>query len=307
MADRFERLTNLLATFLDAHRPLTLEEIIERVPGYPEEKASYRRQFERDKDTLRGLGVPIEVEESPEAGTSAYRVDRDQYELPDLDLAPDERAALHTAVTAMRLEGGEGHQALWKLGGLHGADAPVLGALPAVPALPALVDASQQRARITFTHRGRPRTIEPWGVTFRSGNWYVVGHDVDRGEPRSFRADRIEGDVEVGEPDAFERPDDFDPEQLLHDEPWRYGDEEPLEAVVHVDATVAPWVVRRVGDTAVRERRADGSVVIVLTVTNREAFRAFVLGLLDHAEIVEPDDLRDDLVAWLEAVAGGSA
>lgn len=307
MADRFERLTNLLATLLDARRPLTLEEIIDRVPGYPEEKASYRRQFERDKDTLRGLGVPIEVEESAEAGTSAYRVEREQYELPDLDLNSDERAALHTAVTAMRLEGGEGQQALWKLGGLHGGDAPVLGALPAVPALPALVDASQRRAPISFSHRGRRRTIEPWGVTFRSGNWYVVGHDVDRSEPRSFRADRIEGEVEVGEPGAFERPEDFDPEQLLHDEPWRYGDEEPLEAVVHVDATVAPWVVRRVGDAAVRDRRTDGSVVIVLTVTNREAFRSFVVGLLDHAEVVEPDELRDDLVTWLEAVAGVSA
>lgn len=306
MADRFERLTNLLATLLDARRPLTLEEIIERVPGYPEEKASYRRQFERDKETLRGLGVPIEVEESAGAGTSAYRVDREIYELPDLDLTPDERAALHTAVTAMRLEGGEGHQALWKLGGLHGDDAPVLGALPAVPALPTLVDASQQRAPITFTHRGKLRTIEPWGVTFRSGNWYVVGHDIDRDEPRSFRADRIEDGVEVGEPGSFDRPDDFDPEQLLHDEPWRYGDEEPLEAVVAVDATVAPWVVRRVGDAAVREHRPDGGVVVALTVTNREAFRSFILGLLDHAEVVEPTELRDDLVAWLEAVAGVS-
>lgn len=303
MADRFERLTNLLATLLDTRRPLTLEEIVERVPGYPEEKQSYRRQFERDKETLRGLGVPIELEEPPESGETGYRVDRAKYELPDLDLTPEERAALHTAVGAMRLEGGEGHHALWKLGAHADDDTPLLGALPAVPALPTLVEASQRRAPITFTYRAEQRRLEPWGVTFRGGNWYVVGRDLDRGEPRSFRADRIEGAVGVGEAGAFERPDDFRPDQLLHDEPWRYGAEEPLDAVVRVDATVAPWVTQRVGDATVGRRARDGSLELHLTVTNRDAFRSFVIGLLDHAEVLAPDELRDDVTAWLEAVA----
>ena len=62
MADRLERLTNLIAVLLDTRRPLTLEEIVDRVPGYPEERESYRRQFERDKATLREIGVPISLE-----------------------------------------------------------------------------------------------------------------------------------------------------------------------------------------------------------------------------------------------------
>ena len=149
MADRLERLTNLVAVLLETRRPLTLEEIVERVPGYPPERESHRRQFERDKATLREIGVPISLE-APHAFEQemGYRIDRRDYELPALDLTDDERVALHLAVTAVRLEGasgesagGAGRDALLKLGGIEGAGAPTLAALPDVPALPALFDA----------------------------------------------------------------------------------------------------------------------------------------------------------------------
>jgi predicted DNA-binding transcriptional regulator YafY len=68
VTDRLERLTNLVATLLDTRRPLTLEEIVDVVPGYPDDKLSYRRQFERDKDTLRGIGIPVRLESVDELG-----------------------------------------------------------------------------------------------------------------------------------------------------------------------------------------------------------------------------------------------
>src|SRR6266545_4290597 len=165
MADRLERLTNLVSLLLETRRPLTLEEIVERVPGYPTERESYRRQFERDKATLREIGVPISLEAlyafDQETG---YRIPREDYELPALDLTDDERVALHLAVTAVRLEGGgEAKEALLKLGGIEGAAAPTLAALPAVPALPALFDAYRRRARVTFRYRGGPRHLDPYG------------------------------------------------------------------------------------------------------------------------------------------------
>ena len=82
-----------------------------------------------------------------------------------------------------------------------------------------------------------------------------------------------------------------------------YGDDEPIRAQVLVDASHAAWVVDELGAPAVVERRADGSVVVALDVVNREAFRSFVLGLLEHAEVLAPPELRDDIVAWLRAVA----
>jgi predicted DNA-binding transcriptional regulator YafY len=52
--------------------------------------------------------------------------------------------------------------------------------------------AYRTRSTVTFTYRGDGRHVDPWGILFRRGHWYVVGHDHDRGEQRSFRADRIE-------------------------------------------------------------------------------------------------------------------
>ncbi len=305
MVDRLERLTNLVATLLDTRRPLPLEELIELVPGYPPDKASYRRQFERDKDTLRGIGIPVQTEPldalGPEVG---YRIPPDEYYLPDLELTAAEQAALHVAVTAVRLEGGAGPEALWKLGGLEGEAATALAALPNVPALPVLFDAYRARAPVTFGYRGERRRLDPWGIVFRRGHWYVVGHDHDRADERAFRIDRVEALVETGEAGTVEPPAGLDPSELLRDDPWRFGAEEPVDARVLVDAPQAPGVVHQVGERSVVERRDDGSVVLGFPVTNVAAFRSFVVGLLDGAEVLEPPELRADVVTWLERLEG---
>jgi predicted DNA-binding transcriptional regulator YafY len=309
VTDRLERLTNLVATLLDTRRPLPLEEIVELVPGYPDDKMSYRRQFERDKETLRGIGIPVRVEPvdsfGPEQG---YRIPPDEYYLPSLDLTADEQAALHVAVTAVRLEGGPAPtEALLKIGGREGEAAHALAALPTVPALPAMFDAYRSRSTVTFTYRGGRRHVDPWGILFRRGHWYVVGHDRDRGEQRSFRVDRVDGDVDAGPPGGFDPPDRLEPGALLRDEPWQYGEEEGVAARVLVDASQAAAVIDQVGAEAVVERRDDGSVVLELPVTNTAAFRSFVLGLLDAAEVVGPPELRAEVVSWLQTVARGAA
>jgi predicted DNA-binding transcriptional regulator YafY len=205
----------------------------------------------------------------------------------------------------VRLGGDEAREGLRKLGGLEGAaaDAP-LAELGTTPALAELFDAVARRARITFDYRGEVRALEPYGVVLRWGHWYVVGHDRDRDAPRAFRVDRIDGEPEVGEAGAFEPPPDVDPAAYLRADPLTYGEDQPRTARVLVDEPRADWVVEQLGEEVVADRRPDGSVVVELSVVNREAFRTFVLGLLEHAEVLEPDELRADLVAWLEAIAG---
>jgi predicted DNA-binding transcriptional regulator YafY len=304
LTDRLERLVNLTATLLDTRRPLSLEEIAERLePSYPEEGASRRRAFERDKETLRDLGVPVTVESIDQlGGEPGYRIRHEDYYLPDLGLTADERAALHVAITAVRLEGGAGREALRKLGGFEGTGAAPLAELEVTPALPGLFDAVTKRRVVTFTYRGEARELEPYGVVFRFGHWYVVGRDRDRDAPRAFRVDRIEDDPDLGSSNGFEPPDDVDPADFLRADPMTYGDEQPVEARVLVDSARAGWVVDELGEESVAERREDGAVVVTLSVVNREAFRTWVLELLDHAEVLEPAELRDDLVAWLRAI-----
>lgn len=307
MADRLERLVNLTATLLDTRRPLTIEEVAERVaPRYPADRASRHRQFERDKQTLRELGIEISVESLDPLGGAevGYRIRPERYYLPELDLSDEEREALHVAVTAVRLEGDDAREALIKLGGLSGESAPALADLPTSPVLGELFDATAQRAPVAFRYRGEERDLEPYGVVLRLGHWYVVGHDRIRDAPRAFRVDRIEGEVSTGASAAFSVPESFDPEQYLRDDPLLFGDDRPVRALVLVEAARAGWVAEQLGDEAVEERRDDGAIVVGLDVVNRDAFRSWLLGLLEYATVLEPASVRDDVVAWLRAISG---
>ena len=162
--DRLERLINLAAALLAAERPLTRAELYARVPGYPDDDKSYRRAFERDKDALRNMGIPVSVEpvdsrnpDSPEG----YRVRREHYELPDPQLESDELAALHLAVSAVRLEGTEATEAIWKLGGAPDVAEPAARiALEGSDHLPALFASVSERRPIRF--------IYPTGSSARS-------------------------------------------------------------------------------------------------------------------------------------------
>jgi proteasome accessory factor B len=306
MSERLERLINLTATLLATSRPLTLEELADRLePGYPDDRAARRRQFERDKETLRGLGVPISVEPVDSLGGElGYRIHPDDYYLPDPGLDPAERAALHLAVTAVEVGGFDPLDALRKLGGAEGESAgQIVARFELLPHLGDCFEAVTRRAVLTFSYRGEIRRLEPYGILHRFGHWYVVGHDRDRAAPRAFRVDRFDGPPEVGAPEAFTVPPDVDPTDFLSSDPLSYGDDQPVPARVLVDAARAALVVGALGEGAVVEERADGSVVVALDVVNRDAFRTFVLDLLDHAEVLSPPELRDEIVEWLTALA----
>jgi predicted DNA-binding transcriptional regulator YafY len=108
----------------------------------------------------------------------------------------------------------------------------------------------------------------------------------------------------VGEPGAFARPTGA---AGAPPPPWQLGDEGEIVAELLVDAIQAEWAAAAVGEAAVVERRADGGVVLKVAVTNRDAFRSFVLGFLDHAEVLGPPELRRQLVEWLAALASSGA
>src|SRR5688500_13301573 len=159
--DRLERLLNLLAALIDTERPLRREEIHDRVPGYPERDDSFRRQFERDKETLRQMGVPIAVEpliaHSPEQGTG-YRVHQRDYALADPGLTSEELTALHLAASSVRFLGEDAKGAISKLGGVPMIEAdganPAGVEVPGVEHLEPCFAAIAGNFTLTFGYKG---------------------------------------------------------------------------------------------------------------------------------------------------------
>jgi proteasome accessory factor B len=320
---KLERLLNLTALLIETPRPLSALEIRDRMEGYPGDPVAFRQAFERDKRDLREMGIPLVVETVPGVmpAVDGYRIPKDRYYLADPGLDPDELAALHLAASVVRLEGSAADEGLAKLGASSGngfgggaatpglaTPAPPdvaldLAAVPGRSDLGALFGAVVDRRPVRFSYRDVQRMVDPWRLDFQRGRWYLTGFDHSRNDERVFRLDRIAGEVEVLDGPAFLRPQKAGG-QGGPVEPWRLGEGEPVMARVAVDAVQAPWMVDYVGREAVVEAADDGSVVVELPVTSRESFRSFVLSFLDHAEVLSPPELRDDMVAWLEKVAG---
>ena len=302
---KLERLLDLVAELLHAERPLTAEEIHSRIPGYPEDKDSFKRAFERDKKDLREMEIPLRVEDVPGRvpAEEGYRIHQDEYGLPDPGLDRDELAALHLAANAVRLDGTNTASGLRKLGGAVVSDTTPanIAVLGSAPNLAVAFEAVGQHRRLRFRYRGRDRVVDPFRLHHERGHWYLQGHDVDAGESRSFRLDRVEGDMDSGRPDSVEVR--LDPsEHPLRLDGWALGDEAPVMARVRVDPPQAALAVRIVGGDVEVHWEEDGAVVLEFPVRRRDGLRSFVFGFLDDAEVLGPPELRADVRDWLEAL-----
>jgi predicted DNA-binding transcriptional regulator YafY len=315
--DRLERLTDLVMVLLHSPRPLALTEIADEVPGYPAGTAARRQAFERDKRLLRDEGIPLITVPVQGPEQFGYRIDPEMYYLPALDLAPDEQGALRIAVAGVHLGNISGEGALLKLGavgavgavGAMGATDPLpaawLAALDAPVHLQALFEGLHRRAPVSFSYHGRQRELAPGGLWFRRGRWYLVGWDHHAGAARTFRVDRIDGQVTLGRPGTVALPSDFDPSADVPDAPWQVGEGDEQLVTIDLDAVEGPRVAHEIGPDAVVDRRSDGRVRIELEVTNVPALRTWIMSLLDHAVVVGPPSVRHEILRWLRQIVEG--
>ncbi len=299
---KIERLLNLTAVLLDTQRPLTAQEIRTQVEGYGGEDSGFNRMFERDKDDLRSMGVPIEVGPSPaDPGIDGYIIVDDNYYLNDFELTPDELSALNLAVLSTQMDADLVDEAIWKLGGtvdVNIADSAPQGSITVSPGLPELFKARSQSKAVRFTYGETERGICPWRLDFKRGRWYVVGYDIDKQAERNFRLDRIVGDV-VEDPEVqWVKP----PDAMRNDrKPWEYGDNS-VKARLWVETSRAATAATQFG-SAVEVDLVDDGAVFVIDVAAPESFYALVADFLDHAEILSPPELREGFMATLEEVA----
>ncbi|QNP62450.1 helix-turn-helix transcriptional regulator [Streptomyces genisteinicus] len=312
-----ERLMNLALCLLGTGRPLSKRELRGSIEAYMEASTddSFNRMFERDKDDLRELGLVIETVESLD-GDIGYVARRDSNTLPPITLDAEEAAALGLAAK------------VWQQARLAGAASGALQKLraagmpetedvyedrhsalePRIPvheaAFEPLMLACRDRRPVAFDYRkanaARPeqRLVEPWALECWRGHWYLAGHDRERGAERVFRLSRITGRVRA-RTGAFTAP---------------------VPDVVTVRETVESWAGETATRTAlIRLRAGCGYPLRARAVGVRElgdgwdeleipyghGLDAWLVEFGPDAVVLEPADLRADVVDRLRAVAKG--
>jgi proteasome accessory factor B len=301
-----ERLVNLTIALLETRRPLTFDELRRRTGYYPQpDPASARRMFERDKETLRAFGIPVETRQDFGMEDPGYLIDRRTYELRDIDLDADEVAALALAVNMLGPD--VGALPLAKVAA-RAPDPVPIEAPPTRIDLPVtdvdtFAPAIVERRVVRFTYRtadGRTgvRTVEPYGIVRRRRAWYLVGRDRDREGPRGFRTDRMLGAVEVLEPaSAFEVPADLDLGAVVS------GPDVPPVDVVLESGPAGHWVLAARGGVD-EGPGLEGTRRIRVTGMDPVRERAWLLGVSPDAGVREPEDVRAGLrSALLHVVA----
>lgn len=343
---KLQRWVDLLAALLRRKFPADFETLRQEVPAYADtsrKHESLMRMFERDKDELRALGVPIETTVDGDGTMSQYRLASKQFYLPFLQLAydtprppkrprgpgyqglpvlafePEELDAIARAAHRVVALGDPAlaHEAMRALRKL-GHDLPVpreapsdelvwLEQAPAPELLDQLGAALQHRKRVTFSYHSMhrdaesARTVEPYGLAFLSGHWYLIARDVAADSLRQFRVSRIR-DVAVNTSKAqsadYDIPADFDLAQHAKSrQAWELGDADQVEVTVrfHVQNGFTLPAMQlgdaMPGDTALR----------VFRVRRPDTFALWILGFAGDVRVEHPAAMIEQVRALAQA------
>jgi proteasome accessory factor B len=306
-----ERLLGLVVCLLSSERYLTALQIRAAVPGYPESFEAFKRMFERDKEELRELGIPLETgSNSPLDEEAGYRIPRQAYVLPEIRLEPDEAAVLSLAAGVWRRAelAGAAAGALLKLraAGVDAEETPQPGIEPRLQAGEAafgpLWQAVRDRRPVTFAYRAAGRSepqqrhLEPWGVVNRHGRWYVAGHDRDRDAVRVFRLSRIEGPVEFSGPaGSVTVPQDVDVRETVRE--WDTQPPPQRSAVLRVRQGAGHGIRRYA--TSVRPD-GDGWDLVEAPFSDVGWFAEHLASFGRSVIVAEPADLREAVITQLK-------
>ena len=308
-ARRTERLLEVVLCLSQTRTYVTKAQLREAIEDYAQSPndVAFERTFERDKADLRDLGVPLETK--GDSGEEGYRIDLRSAALPPVTFTPEEAAVLGLARRVWHSEGAPAaDRALRKLeasgvavdsGALAAVEPRLIGGEQAYGPL---AEAAARRREVTFDHRRSGSTtfltrhLQPWGLVSRRGRWYVVGHDLDRGEPRAFRLDRIVGPVvPQGSDGAYVVPPDADVGSLVSQPSPTMGG----EAVLLVRADRGHELRDRA--SSIEPDRA-GYDRLELTYVDSDRLTSQVLEHGADVVVLEPEFVRTDVLAALAAV-----
>lgn len=309
MSRKTERLVNLTIALLATKRYITKSEIFRTVDGYEGTAESKERMFERDKDDLRNLGIEIEVGSfdplfEDEAG---YRIKPDSYQFQLGDVNSQEISLLSLAAEAWKGAALDG-SALTALRKLH-----AIGIESDIESIPDLaphanisdknlqiaITAITSRQKISFKYLSeelaeQERKIAPYAVTSRYGHWYLYGLDLEKSSIRSFRLDRISSDITPdGKAGSFEVSEDFNLTNQSR------NSDEVITGLLYL-RTGRAIALRSRSKPAENLSLIAGWDLVELNYRDQERFIEEVLWYADDAVVLEPDNVRNEIVKRLE-------
>ena len=325
-ADKLIRQLSLVAFLMAERRPLTARDVKSNVEGYSEmSDEAFARRFYSDRAELTALGVPLQSQRDEFTGEELYTLRSEHYFLDRLELDDDELAALQTAL--YYLEGKFAYAEPLRLAlqnlalGRAGFAEPPTDTAERVRVsapdyspelagrLSKIESAISKQRTIRFGYwsprRSRPaeRVVNPYALRLDDGNWYVVGHDLDRDTVRTFKVSRIRGDIRFAtrrERD-FRVPPEFDVEQHRIPRPWQIG-EHVGTARIAVSGDTAWWIQRTLADAGDVE---DG--VFETEYSQIELLAGWVLRQNGRAIPLEPEDLREAVATGLNRLVEAHA
>lgn len=306
----------------------TKSALLSSVHGYSdryrvgESNVALDRQFERDKEQLRALGIHIETLDSPlEPGNNQltrYRISKERLQFP-ADLRFSERELMLLRLAALAWSEGslsaESRRAAIKLESLGaGLDVRYLGVAPrlgtAEPAAAPLQRAidGQRIVRFAYTVPERttplPRRVAPLRLHRVEGRWHLIAWDLERDAGRVFLLSRISPGVEL-------EAETYDPELRGHAETLVDGllqRREQLRATVQVrrgsvaEARLAPRAIAEASCT-----EADDSIELTVHMLDRYVLASELVGYGADVTVCAPQELRELMVHRLRAVAEAHA
>jgi proteasome accessory factor B len=323
---KVERLMNLVIALLSTRTFITAERIRDTVSGYSDSASdeAFSRMFERDKNELRDLGIPLETGRVSQFDpTEGYRINRDAYALPPVELTADEAAAVAVATQLWEspelITATQGALLKLKAAGIDIESDDAAFAITSAAALPSmrgseealgiLLSAIDSQHAVQFPHRSSRsdpyviRTVEPWGVVTTKGRWYLVGHDRDRDAVRTFRLSRIGAEVKtIGPAGAVQRPAGVNLREIVE----RAVEEAPTggQAKVWVADGRATALRRRATVIGPRTLGGRAGEEIQLDIGMLDRLAREIASYGPDAVALEPDVLRADVVDRLRAQAG---
>jgi proteasome accessory factor B len=317
-----ERLLNLLIMLLVQRHYVAKDRI--RSILYPDSSTEgFEKMFERDKEELRSLGVPIEVgnmdayfDDEP-----GYRIRPDEFGLPDITLEADEAAVIglatrvweHARLAEATTEAVRKLTALGVQLDVSALDIAEARLTADEPAFDVFWEATQERTPVEFEYCRSGQTevvtrhLQPWGVVRYSGRWYAVGLDTDRGEERVFRLSRVQGEARrAGPPGSYDIPPGTDVRATA-------------KRLAPAPTTERAVVLVRSGAGLVLRRNAESIETDVAGPDDRTGWDRLVvsrsglgladelLGYGDDLYVEEPAELRETVIARLRSVLDGGA